>query len=69
LRVVERLRRVGDTLEWHASAYDPEVLAEPWAMKPRTLTRSTYEIAEAPPCIDRDGSRIVDSTQHHDNPR
>jgi hypothetical protein len=67
LRVVEKLRRVGDTLEWEATAYDPDVLAEPFVMK-RSLPKAQYEIAEAPPCIERDGAKAQDLSSH-DNKR
>jgi hypothetical protein len=69
LRVVERLRRDGDTLHYQATAIDPAVLAEPWVLKPRTLTRSLRELEEPPPCIERDIDDIIDLSQHHDNPR
>jgi hypothetical protein len=68
LRVVERLRRDGNTIEYQATAIDPEVLAEPWVMKPRKLTPSNHEVAEAAPCIERDANRIPDLSSH-DNRR
>ncbi len=39
LRVVERLTRNGDTMEWQATAYDPAVLAEPWKVRPRKMVK------------------------------
>ncbi len=68
LRVVERLTRTGDTLQWQATAHDPAVLAEPWEMRPRTARLTDIEIVEAPPCIDRDLPLMQDGTSH-DNPR
>lgn len=68
LRVVERISRDGDTLTWEATAYDPEVLAEPWNLRPRTAALTDLEIVEAPPCIERDLDHVVDGS-HHDNPR
>jgi len=68
LRVVERLQRQGDTLEWQATAYDAEVLAEPWEMRARKAQLTDLELVEAPPCIERDIDHMVDDT-HHDNPR
>jgi hypothetical protein len=68
LRVVERIRRDGDTLHWQATAYDPAVLAEPWVLRPRTAVLTDFEIAEAPPCIERDLDHMVDDSSH-DNPR
>jgi hypothetical protein len=68
LRVVEKLKRTADTLEWTATAYDPKVLTEPWALKTRSAHRTDQEIAEAAPCIERDLDHIVDGS-HHTNPR
>ena len=69
LRVVERLRRVGDTIEYQATAHDPAVLAEPWALRPRVLTRSAQQLEEPPRCEERDLEDMVDESQFHDNPR
>jgi hypothetical protein len=69
LRVVERLRRAGETIEYQVTAHDPAVLAEPWVLPPRTLTRSPREIEEPPPCDERDLEHMVDRSQFHDNPR
>jgi hypothetical protein len=69
LRVVERLRRVGDTLEWQATAYDPEVLAEPWITRRRVMPRSDRELEEPPRCEERDLEHMVDPSQFHENPR
>ncbi len=68
LRVIERIRRDGETLEWLATAYDPEVLQEPWQLRPRIAHLTDQEIVEAPPCIERDLDQMVDDT-HHDNVR
>jgi hypothetical protein len=68
LRVVERLRRTTDTLEWLATVYDPAVLAAPWELAPRVAHLTDVEIVEAPPCIDRSLDHMVDDS-HHTNPR
>lgn len=68
LKVVERLRRAGNTIEWTATAYDPAVLVEPWNARARTLQRATADIEEAPRCDDRTIPKVVDGS-HHDNPR
>jgi len=68
LRVVERIKRTKDTLEWTATAYDPKVLAEPWTMNTRIAHLTDQEIAEAAPCLERDIDHIVDGS-HHTNPR
>jgi hypothetical protein len=68
LRVVERLSRDADELTWQATAYDPDVLVEPWQMRPRTASLTDLEIVEAPPCIERSIGHMVDDSSH-DNPR
>jgi hypothetical protein len=68
LRVVERLRRDGDTLEWRATAYDPAVLSAAWELRPRSAQLTDQELVEAPPCIERDLDHMVDDS-HHPNPR
>lgn len=68
LKVVERLRRVGDTVQYEATAHDPAVLVEPWKERTQTLWLSDREIEESPRCEDRDLDLIKDGS-HHDNPR
>ena len=68
LKVVERLRRVGDTIQYEATANDPAVLVEPWKERTQTLWLSDREIEESPRCEDRDLDLIKDGS-HHDNPR
>lgn len=68
LRVVERLTRDGDIMQWQATAFDPEVLAEPWVLRPRIMTLMDVELQEPVPCVEQDLKHIVDGT-HHDNPR
>ncbi|MBM3818019.1 MAG: hypothetical protein FJW14_03215 [Acidimicrobiia bacterium] len=68
LKVIERFRRVGDTIEYQAIAEDPAVLAEPWTGRPRTLWLTDQELEESPRCEDRDMSLVTDGS-HHDNPR
>ena len=68
LRVVERLSRTADTLEWTSTVHDPAVLAAPWELQPRVARVADLEIVEAPPCIDRSLEHMVDDS-HHTNPR
>jgi hypothetical protein len=68
LKVTERLRRVGNQIEYQAVAEDPAVLAEPWNLRPRALQLTAVELVEPPPCIEQSLDHIVDGT-HHDNPR
>jgi hypothetical protein len=68
LKVTERFRRVGDTIEYKVTAQDPGVLAEPWSPKPQVMWITDIEIEEPARCEDRDLSHIIDGS-HHDNPR
>jgi hypothetical protein len=68
LKVVERFRRVGDTIEYQAVVHDPSILVEPWAVRPQTIWLTDQEIEEPVHCQDRDLKHVVDGT-HHDNPR
>ena len=67
LRVVERLRRTGDKLEYRATSYDPAVLVEPWEGRVRNL-QLTDEVFEEPVRCERDLEHVVDGA-HHDNAR
>lgn len=68
LKVTERFRRKGDTIEYSALVEDPSVLVEPWTPKPQVMWITDQEIEESPRCEDRDLEHIVDKS-HHDNPR
>jgi hypothetical protein len=68
LKVIERFRRVGDTIEYQAIVHDPDVLVEPWAVRPQTLWLTDVELEEPVPCDDRDLAHMVDKT-FHANPR
>ncbi len=68
LRVIERITRDEDTLEWRATAHDPEILQEPWELVPRIAQLTNLGITEAAPCLERDMSIRVNDT-HHDNLR
>jgi hypothetical protein len=68
LRVVERFRRIGDTIDYRAEAHDPAVLAEPWAKNPQAMWITELELEESPRCEDRSMPHMVDGS-HHDNPR
>jgi len=60
LHVVERLTRKGDTLRWEATVEDPNVLAKPWVMTPRTFLLTDRMLYEEPICEDREIGHIVD---------
>ncbi len=68
LKVTERFRRVGDTIEYQVVASDPAVLIEPWAAPSHTMWLTDRELEESPRCEDRDLDLIQDGS-HHDNPR
>ena len=68
LKVVERLRRVGNTIEYQAAAYDLAVLVEPWTLRPQVLQLTDKELEEPDRCEDRDLEHVIDGS-HHDNPR
>lgn len=67
MHVIERIRRVGDILDWRVTVEDPAVLAEPWKIN-RTAKLTHEELVEPTPCVDQDISHAVDTT-HHPNPR
>ena len=67
LHVIERLKRVGDIIQYQMTATDPDILEKPWTYS-RTLTLQTGRLEEAPPCVDRDAGHYV-NLEHHDNPR
>jgi hypothetical protein len=68
LRVVERLTRTGDKLEYRAISYDPAVLVEPWEGRVRNLQITDQQIDEPLRCEDRDLEHVVNGA-HHDNLR
>jgi hypothetical protein len=67
LRVVEKFRREGDNLIYDVTAYDEEILAEPWVKETRTLTPMGEPLYEPLRCVD-DMHYQMDKS-HHDNPR
>ena len=68
LRVTEKLTRTGDTMQWVAIADDPQVLTQPWQLRPRMMTKAEHELQEPVPCVEQDLNHVVDGS-HHDNPR
>jgi hypothetical protein len=67
LHVMERLRRVGDTIQYQMTAEDPEVLAKPWTIS-RVLTLQMDTLEAAAACVDNDAGHYVNQ-EHHDNAR
>ena len=52
MHIVERLTRVGDTIQYQATVDDPDVLVKPWVIN-HTLTKQSDQLEEAAPCVDR----------------
>jgi hypothetical protein len=67
-RVIERFTRKGNTLLYEVTVEDPDVLAQPWVMTPRTLRLNTAKDAgllpEATPCRDYDHENMVTQIRH-----
>jgi hypothetical protein len=64
LKVTETLVRRGNEIEYQAVVQDPEVLAEPWRMRPRRMTLADREMAEPAPCMDQDLHLMQDGSYH-----
>jgi hypothetical protein len=62
LHVTERLRREGDTLFYEVTAEDPAVLAQPLVEKRVLPLMTTYDIEEAPRCVERDRGNIPETS-------
>jgi hypothetical protein len=62
MRVVERLRREGDTLIWQITVHDPEMLQKPWVMPTdrRSLNPDPQAVLQEDlPCDERDMVHMV----------
>jgi hypothetical protein len=67
MRIVERLRREGNTLTYDVTVEDPEVLAQPWVMNTRRVQLNTNPNAflpEGQPCRDYDRDNMVTQIRH-----
>ena len=64
LHVVERFTRTGDTMRYDVTVEDPNVLARPWTMNPRTLRLGNRPLEEGPPCVEKDADHLV-TLDHH----
>jgi hypothetical protein len=74
MKVTERLRRVGNEMEYQARVDDPKMLAEPWVLRPRHLVLTKDELPEPAPCVEQSIAQMVDPLSkdpeaNHDNPR
>ena len=68
LKVTETPDRRGNEIEYRAVVRTPQVLAEPWQMRPRRMTLTDKEMAEPAPCMDQDLHLMQDDSLHT-NPR
>jgi hypothetical protein len=68
LVVTERLVREASGVVWLARVDDPEVLAEPWNLRPRRMVPAGFEMSEPAPCFEQDLKHMVDDS-YHTNPR
>lgn len=68
LVVTERLVREAEGVLWQARVEDPQVLAEPWNLRPRRMTVAPFEMSEPAPCFDQSLPHMVDDS-YHTNPR
>ena len=64
LHVVERFTRNGVEIAYQVTVEDPNVLARPWVMNPRTLRLGARPLEEGPPCVEKDAEHLV-SNEHH----
>jgi hypothetical protein len=69
MKVVERIRPGAEGLEYQATVYDPEVLAEPWQMRLRKMAPARAELLESPPCVEMSIGKMTGDESFHDNPR
>jgi hypothetical protein len=63
MRVVERLRREGDKLNYEVTVHDPAMLTAPW-VRNRALSHLSTPLEEALPCMDVDRSRLLNNDHH-----
>lgn len=61
MRVEERFTRVGNSLHYDVTVFDPAVLLQPWVMNTQVLqlNQSAAPYLEDPPCLDFDSDHMV----------
>lgn len=67
MRVIERFRREGNTLQYQATVEDPEVLLQPWVMTPQVLglnPDSKATLHEGDRCRDYDQGIFTSKIRH-----
>jgi hypothetical protein len=66
MRVVERLRREGNTLIYDVTVHDPEVLEEPYVLPTRRANLNPdrkFILPEALPCDEKDWENMIEHTK------
>jgi hypothetical protein len=68
MHIVEKFTRKGDEILYEITVEDPDVLAEPWVMTPRTLRLNTMPdgglVAERAYCEVYETDKIVNQMRH-----
>jgi hypothetical protein len=64
MRVIERLQREGDIINYQATVDDPNVLTKPWTANPKKLQLGDEPLEESPRCVEQDSQRLVNSDHH-----
>lgn len=64
MRVTERLFLHGEQLIYQARVDDPNVLAEPWTMPPRSVSPDGLPLQESAPCIEEDAQHFTNDDHH-----
>jgi hypothetical protein len=64
MRVTERLFRHGENLIYQATVDDPNVLAEPWTIPPRSVSPDELPLQESAPCIEEDSQHFINDDHH-----
>jgi len=64
MQVTERLFRNGENLIYQATVHDPNVLAEPWTMPPRSISADGLPLQESAPCIEEDSQHFTNDDHH-----
>lgn len=63
MRTIERLRRIGDTIEYRITVEDPGVLTEPWVKPTYTMRKTDAVLTEPYPC-DFTNTSGIDERRH-----
>ncbi len=67
MRTIERLRRIGDTIEYQIAIEDPGVLTQPWVKPPYTMRKTDRALEEPFRCDYTDrGGLADDPRERHD---